>query len=180
MPRRPPPTPLILTKGPIVSNVSPSVPATANEHCFWCPLPLPQPPRGMPRHQLPDIPCAALIVTEPAHRHPFHNAGRLQTRERSTSQASTISTSSLSSNISSSFSLSSSDDLSLVPAPVRARAASSGMTMSSSWVGVDAARRQVVPPPPVMLAYPSVSASRIASGSGVRTRGESGSRRVSF
>jgi len=164
MPRRPPPTPLVLAKGPL-------------------------PPRGAPRHQLPDVPRAALIVAETAHRHSYDNnntaALRLRSRERSASNASA---SSLSSNHSLPLSLSLSpsyDDLPLVSTPTtRMRAISSDTTMiptwrSCSWVALDAARRQVTPPPPVMLAYPT---SRPASGSGMKTGvgREPSSRRVSF
>jgi len=165
MPRRPPPTPLVLAKGPL-------------------------PPRGAPRHQLPDVPRAALIVAETAHRYSYDNNNtarhRLRSRERSASNASA---SSLSSNFSlpSSLSrpLSPYDDYPFVYTPTtRTRAISSDTTMmptrmSPSWVALDAARRQVTPPPPVMLAYPI---SRPASGSGMK-KGmgrEPSSRRVSF
>jgi len=128
MPRRPPPTPLILAKGPM-------------------------PPRGTPRHQLPDIPRAALIVAETAHGHSCNIVPRPQHRERSMSIASNTSTSSLSSNLSWSSSSLSSYHPPPVPPSMYVRAVTSGMTMSNSWPALDVARQTVVPPPPVMLAY---------------------------
>jgi len=156
MPRRPPPTPLVLAKGPL-------------------------PPRGASRHQLPDVPCAALIVAETAYRHSYGNntpALLLGSRERSISNASA---SSLPSNLSSpSLSLSYYDPPLVSIPKMRMRVTSLDTTtmmmptwISSSWVALGAARGQVTPPPPVMLAYPT---SRSASGSGMKT----GSRRVSF
>jgi len=156
MPRRPPPSPLILSKGPI-------------------------PPRGAPRHRLPDVPSAVLIVAQPIHHHSYNNAVRPRPRERTISSASSASSTSLSSNNLSSPSLSlSSYHPPLVSTSVPMQAGSSDTMTSSTWFALDVSRRKVVPPAPAMLAYSSASILRTASGSGATTGQGSGSRRATL